>query len=89
MSNIQLNSIQARVKSLAENVVLKDKMERMVILQEMTKLNQQLTTEEQLQLVMAIETLPAIRFLAASGIRGDARIALFARTAVLEKQLKQ
>lgn len=88
MSSVQLNSIQARIKALAENVVLKDKPDRLVMIQEMTRLNQQLSTDEQLQMVMAIETAPALRFLLAAGIRGDARIALGARAVQLEKEMK-
>lgn len=55
----------------------------------MTQLNQQLTTDEQLQLIQAIETAPALRFLLAAGIRGDARVALGARLAALEKEMKR
>ncbi len=89
MSSVQLNSIQARIKALAENVVLKDKVDRQPILHEITQLNQQISTDEQLQLVMAIDFAPALRFLAATGIRGDARAAMFARLAALEKQMRR
>lgn len=86
MSNIQLNETQLRIKKLAENIILKEKVERSSILAEMTQLNQMLTTDQQLELVKSIDMAPAIRFLAATGIRGDARTAMFARLAALEME---
>lgn len=86
MSSLGLNDVQKRVKELAEGIMFKTKIERRVILSEMTALNQQLTTDEQLQVVLAIDSAPALRFLAATGIRGDARDAMFAKLANLERQ---
>lgn len=84
MSQVNLNEIQQRLKKLAESVVLMEKIKRRVALDEMTALNQKLTTPQQAELIAAINEGPALRFLSATGIRGDARAALFAKLANLE-----
>ncbi|MGH9879281.1 MAG: hypothetical protein ACRD5H_16750 [Nitrososphaerales archaeon] len=89
MSQLNLHPIQQRVKNLAENIVLKDKIERRVMLDEIIQIVQQFTVAEQTQLIMSIEMAPALRFLAATGIRGSARTVLFARIVALEKEMKR
>ena len=86
MSKIALGENQNRLKFLAENISLQDKVTRQNTLIEMTKINQQLTEQQQIDVIQSINMPPAIRFLSASGIRGDARTVLFARMAVLEKE---
>ena len=84
MSEFGINSNQQRIITLAKGIVLKPKIERAVILSEMTALNQKLTTDQQLVIVQAIKEAPALRFLSATGIRGDAHKLLFSRIAALE-----
>ena len=86
MSQTNLNPQQTRIKALADNIVLQDKIKRRVILDEITALNQKLTTDQQTAIVNAIGEGPALRFLSATGIRGDARKLLFAKLSVLESQ---
>lgn len=84
MSELGFNSQQQRIITLAKSIVLKPKIERSVILAEMTALNQKLTTDQQIQIVQAIKEAPALRFLSATGIRGDAHRLLFSNIAALE-----
>ena len=84
MSELGINSEQQRIITLAKGIALKPKIERQVMLGEMTALNQKLTTDQQLQIVMAINEGPALRFLSATGIRGDAHKLLFTKIASLE-----
>jgi hypothetical protein len=88
MSKIALGENQNRLKFLAENIVSQDKITRQNTLIEMTKINQQLSEAQQIDVIQSINMPPAIKFLSASGIRGDARIVLFARMAALEKEVQ-
>lgn len=84
MSELGLNSEQERIVNLAKAIVLKPKIARKVILSEMTALNQKLTTDQQLAVIKAISEAPALRFLSATGIRGEAQNVLFSKIASLE-----
>lgn len=86
MSQVNLNPKQERIRQLIDTIIFKTKPERTVIIDEVTKLNQQITNDEQVEVVNSINESPALRFLAATGIRGDGRIALFAKLAALEKK---
>lgn len=83
-NNIILNEMQTRLKHLAENVVLEDKIVRQNSIIEMNSLVRNLSVDELITVINSIAMFPALKFLIPAGVYGDARIVLFARIAALQ-----
>lgn len=80
---------QQRLKQIADLIVLQDKIRRQNLIEEMKAIIRTLTAEQLIAVINAVDSPVALRFFVPSGAFGEARILLFARIELLEKQGKR